>query len=215
MKILSFLLLALLPFPIPVLGQGHVAFNNTSPDLEPITIASAPGAFNSTNGPAGAYLGSDYTASLYYLNATITDKTMFDSMNPILFASADTLFGGATGLPPNHDPNIDGAGLFDNSDVFLYNATTIYVTVQVRAWYNDGGAYTSYDQALAAGQNVGESNPVPIQLAVGLAAPAALDGLLPFTVGVPEPSSNSLIGFGTLVLWLVRRWNKFVGRDRQ
>ena len=84
--------------------------------------------------------------------------------------------------------------------IFLGNASGRSVTVQVRAWYNGGGVYTSYDQALAAGQNVGESIPVSLTLAITGPEPY-MNGLLPFTVGLaPEPSSFVLLGLGSLAL---------------
>jgi hypothetical protein len=185
-------------------AQGTVDFSNYGPGA-PVTISTTPGTFNPANGQAGDYLGSDYTASLFFLNGTITDQTVFDDSNPILFSEADTQFLGVTGTPPDHGPNIDFAGYFGRG-VYLSAASSFYVTIQVRAWYNGGGIYTSYAQALAAGQNVGESNPVAIFLAQGLAQPTPLDGLLPFTVGiVPEPSTLALFGWSGFSLWFFRR----------
>jgi hypothetical protein len=182
-------------------GQGIFLFDNIniSPSSAPVTISSAPGTFNPADGSAGAYVGSDYTASLYYLDGTVADQAVFDSGNPILFPSADALFYGTTGFAPAHGPSSDGAGLFERGNVTL--PTTGTVTIQVRAWYNGGGLYTSYDQSLASGQNVGESIPVPVLLAVSTQSVPPLDGLLPFTVGVvPEPSSIVLLGLGGLAL---------------
>jgi len=203
MKMLHALLIPLVSLPACALGQGNLAFNNvfgsTSP--APVTISSAPGTFNPADGPGGAYVGGDYTASLYFLNGIVTNQAVFDSSNPILSAPFDTPFDGATGLGPNHGPTVDGAGLFAGNQNYLAAATGQSVTIQIRAWYNGGGLYTSYAQALAAGQNVGEGNPVSLFLAQGLANPPNLDGLLPFTVGiVPEPSVYALLGLGGLLL---------------
>src|SRR5438477_645333 len=80
-------------------SQGILVFDNV--DLNPVPLVSIntlPGASNPVNGPAGAYIGSDYTASLYYLNGVVTDQAVFDGSNPILFASADTPFLGVTGF---------------------------------------------------------------------------------------------------------------------
>lgn len=188
-------ILLVLCFPLFAYSQGSFAFDNifNAPDAL-IAISKAPGTFNPADGPAGAYLGSDYTASAYYLNGTVTNQAVFDSSNPILFPSADTSFLGTTSTGAN-----SSGGLFDGGFVTL--PTTGTVTVQVRAWYNGGGLYTSFDQARAEGQNVGESNPVSLGLAVGSEFPTPLDGLLPFTVGiVPEPSSFAFIGLGSLAL---------------
>jgi hypothetical protein len=183
-------------------GQGYMSFDNiyVSPGPAPVTISSAPGTFNPADGPAGAYVGSDYTASLYFLNGTITDQAVFDSSNPMLFSPADVQFYGITGVQTN------GSGLFNGGTPYLSAATNLYgpVTVQVRAWYNGGGAYTSYAQALAAGQNVGESNPVSLRLADPTSVVPEMDGLSPFTVGtVPEPSEWALLGLSGLT------WFKF------
>src|SRR5258708_4953438 len=200
-----FLLTSLVPFC--TFGQGNFWFNNidNSPDIAPVTVSAAPGTFSPTGGAAGAYIGADYTASLYYLNGTVSDQTLFDSSNPILFASANTLFFGTTRFAPAHGPSSDGAGLFDHGGMVTL-PTIGTVTLQVRAWYNGGGLYTSYDQALAAGQNVGEAYPVSLFLALGAGAPPNLDGLLPFTVGVvPEPSVYALLGLGSLLLFRRRK----------
>jgi len=203
MKMTHALLVALVSLPLCALGQGNLFFDNvngsTSP--APVTISSATGTFNPADGPGGAYVGADYTASLYFLNGTVTNQGVFDNSNPILFAPANTLFAGVTGLGPDHGPTVDFAGLFDDQSVYLSSATGQVVTIQVRAWYNGGGLYTSYDQAFAAGQNVGEGNPVSVLLAQGLSLPPFLDGLQPFTVGiVPEPSVFALLGLGGFLL---------------
>lgn len=196
--------LILLCLPPRLYAQGTLDFSNYAPDA-PDTISTTPGTFNPADGQAGAYLGSDYTASLFFLNGTITDQTVFDESNPILFSEADTQFLGVTGTPPDHGPNIDFAGFFGRG-VDLSAASSLAVTVQVRAWFNGNGAYTSYAQALAAGQNTGESNPVAVTLAYDLGNPSPLDGLLPFTVGiVPEPSTVALLGLAGFSLWLFQR----------
>jgi hypothetical protein len=187
-------------------GQGFLWFDNvtTTPGPAPVTISALPGSFNPANGQPGSFVGSDYTASLYYLNGNVTDQAVFDGSNPELFAPADIAFSGTTGVGPDHGPDLDGAGLFAYGIVHL--PTTGIVTVQVRAWYNGRGLYTSYAQALAAGQDVGESNPVSLFLATGTAFPPPLDGLLPFTVGiVPEPSTLALFGLGGFAFFVLRR----------
>src|SRR5882724_3547046 len=170
MKMTHALLVALVSLPLCALGQGNLFFDNVSGSTSPapVTISSAPGTFNPADGPGGAYVGADYTASLFFLNGIVPNQAVFDSSNPILFAPANTLFAGATGLSPNHGPFLDGAGLFAADQVYLSAATGQTVTVQVRAWYNGGGVYTSYAQAMAAGQNIGEANPVSVFLAEGL-----------------------------------------------
>jgi hypothetical protein len=204
MKNLKYIMVCFLSFSFFVHGQGNLDFDNAEviPGPAPVTISSEPGSFNPAGGLGGAYVGVDYTASLYFLNGIVTNQAVFDSSNPILFAPADTHFLGLTGTAPNHGPSVDGAGIFEASQVYLSAATGQRVSIQIRAWYNGGGLYTSYDQALAAGQNVGESNPVSLILALGSSQPPFLDGLSPFTVGiVPEPSVYALLGLGGLLLF--------------
>jgi|WetSurMetagenome_2_1015567.scaffolds.fasta_scaffold560879_2 hypothetical protein len=186
-------------------SQGTFVFGNVDlVPVPPVTISAAPGTFNPPNGPAGAYVGSDYTASLLYLGGTISDKTTFDSSNPIPFLSADIPFLGTTGFT-----TVNGAGQFDGGIVYL--PTNGVVTVQVRVWYNGGGLYTSYAQAQAGGQNVGESNPVSLYLSSPLGNPPYMDGLMAFSVGiVPEPSTFVLFGLGG-VMWLTFRRRKNCG----
>lgn len=179
-------------------GQGGLFFGNVFLNPVPlVSISSTPGEFNPTNGPPGAYVGSDYTASLYYLEGSVTDQSEFEANNPALFQPADTHFLGITGHPPS-----TGTGQFQKGSIYL--PTTGTVTVQVRAWYHGDGLFESYDEALAKGQNVGRSNPVLVLLAVGVDPPPMLDGLQPFTVSVPEPSVLSLIGLGGLSLIRLR-----------
>src|SRR5258708_826886 len=87
-----FLLAILTPFYAN--GQGDFLFDNinASPGPAPVTIVNVLGTLNPADGPAGGYVGSNYTASAYYLNGTVSDQALFDSSNPILFPSANTLF---------------------------------------------------------------------------------------------------------------------------
>jgi hypothetical protein len=155
---------------------------------------------NPANGAAGAYLGSNYTASLFFVNGTVTNQSLFDSLGPLW--AADSSFYGTTGLQPDHGPAIDGAGLFDGGQRILSPAG-FNVTIQVTAWYNGGGLFSSYAQALAAGQNTGRSLLVPVVLGFPPGPATTLDGLLPFAVGIPEPSTLLLLtlcGAGLLIL---------------
>jgi hypothetical protein len=203
MRNLLLILVASTGFAFECRGQGHVIFDNVSPGLAPVTISTVPGTFNAADGPPGAYVGSNYTASLYFVNGTVTDQTIFDASNPIWVA--DTLFFGTTGTGPGHGFDGDGSGFFDGGTATLSGQTSFIVTFQVRSWYNGGGLFTSYAQSFAAGHNVGTSNllPLPVSLPPGPAGP--LTGLMPFTVGIPEPSPLLLAAFGGAALLLFRR----------
>jgi hypothetical protein len=185
-------------------AQGYLAFNNISPDLAPVMISSLDGTFNPLDGPAGAYVGSNYTASLYFVTGTVTDPIEFDARMPILLSGADTRFLGTTGIGPAHGPYGDGSGFF-NGRAVIVPASQWEVTVQVRAWYNGNGVYSSYTEALAAGHNVGKSNPVLVLLGLPPGPIPELTGLQPFTVGIPEPSTFVLAALGGALLLLFRR----------
>jgi len=178
-------------------GQGRVIFDNVSPGLAPVTISTNAGEFNPADGLPGAFVGSSYSVTLVFVNGTISDQSIFDTSNPIWVADAQ--FFGTTGT------GLDGAGFFDGRTVQLTGQTSLIVTFQLWGWYNGGGQYTSYAQALAAGHNVGLSNliPLPVSLPPGPAGP--LTGLQPFTVGIPEPSSASLLALGILSLAIFHR----------
>jgi PEP-CTERM motif len=125
-------------------------------------------------------------------------------MSPISVGSADTKFFGTTGTGSGHGWAGDGSGFFIDGTPLLPSSGQI-VTIQVRAWFNGGGLYSSYGQALAAGHNVGESNPIGLTLGIPPGPAANMDGLLPFTVGIPEPTAFALLGLGALGLFLLRR----------
>jgi len=77
---------------------------------------------------------------------------------------------------------------------------------QVRAWNNEGGTLTSWQQALAAGRAFG-SSPVlnlTFPLGGGTVQPPNLVGLQGFTL-VPEPSSIAFAVMGGLGLLALRR----------
>ncbi len=138
--------------PFHAFAQGRVAFNNYDFPA-PITISTNPGTFNPAAGPAGAYVDADYTASLFYIAGTVTNRARFDSLNPIWLVDAN--FFGTTGTGPGHGYNGDGSGFFDGPTVYL-PVGVLEVTFQVRAWYNGNGLYTSYAQALAGGHGIPE-----------------------------------------------------------
>ena len=200
MKTRIWIILQIVAFAVSSFGQGRVTFNNLVPDQAPVTIRTNQGGFNPSDGPPGAFVGSMYTATLVFVNGTITDQSIFDASNPIWVA--DTVFYGTTGN------GADGAGFFEGGDPQVFGQTSLIVTFQILAWFNGGGQYTSYAQASAAGHNVGLSVLVPAQVTFPPGPAATLTGLQPFTVGIPEPSSASLILLGLLSLAIFRRRHK-------
>jgi len=201
-----------------VYGQGQLIFDNY--DINggvpaPVTIGGTNAG--AAEGAAGANIGSTYSAALYYLNGTVAPGA-FDSSSPILAAISLSSFIGTTG----GSPTTDGAGLFAYTGgpqgsalltIPTAGDTSGKVTVEVRAWWNNGGAVTSYDQALAAGYNVGESAAFGLTLATGTVLPNTIDGFTSFTVGAtptvtPEPATLALCGLGAASLLLFRRKKK-------
>ena len=76
--------------------------------------------------------------------------------------------------------------------------------VQVVGWRGD---YDSYQEALDGNAPVGFSAPLTLTLPRGPLDPnvANLVGLQSFAIGIPEPSTFALAGFGAATLWLLRR----------
>jgi len=175
-------------------GQGNFNFNDLS-STAAITIGASNGV--SGQGAAGNFVGTGYTASLFYGPAGSTSYAQLTA-----FPGADTVFFGTGKSDPDQT---GGAGLFDGGNVTL--PTTGNVDIGVAVWWN-GGAATSYAQAVADGYNTGQSPLVPILLAVGATAfPQDLTALSSFTVvgPVPEPTTLALCGLGAASLLLLRR----------
>ena len=207
MKTLPVVVFCVLSLPLPGFAQGRIAFNNIftdprTPGTSPVRINLAPGTFNPADGPAGAYVGSDYSTSLFYVSGTLTNPVQFAARNPVWLA--DATFFGTTGTGGSHGYDGDGSGFFDRG-VAQLPIRVFEVTFQVRAWYNGGGSYTSYAQSLASGHNVGESNLLPLFLTAPPGPVDNLYGLQPFTVGIPEPSTFVLVFFAGSLLLLFRR----------
>ena len=57
--------------------SGYLYFDNVYFDPDVLMTIGVGG--NPADGAIGAYLGSDYTASLYWANGTISDTNMFVS----------------------------------------------------------------------------------------------------------------------------------------
>jgi len=184
-------------------AQGRVGFDNFSAGFSTVTIRTDPGAYNPADGPPGAYVGSSYSVTLVFVNGTISDQSIFDASNPIWVA--DAVFSGTTGIGPGHGFYGDGSGFFDGATPQVFGQTSEIVTFQLRSWFNGGGQYTGYAQAQAAGHNVGLSGLVPVRVTAPPGPPAVLTGLQPFTVGIPEPSSVTLIMIGIVSLVIFRR----------
>ena len=204
-KVLLWMAMPMVVMVVSSRGQGRVAFDNFATGFSTVTIRADLGRYNPADGPPGAYVGSNYTATLVFVNGTITDQSVFNASNPIWVA--DALFFGTTGLGPGHGWDSDGSGFFDGDTPQLSGRTSEIVTFQIRSWYNGSGQFTSYAQALAAGHNVGLSSLISVPVTLPPGPPATLDGLRPFTVGIPEPSTSCLFLLGLLSALFLRRFN--------
>lgn len=163
-------------------AQGNFQFNN---------IFNAPGIASVTRESDGAYIGAEYTASLWYALGAVNDPALL-----VHYPAANTLFNGVTGGTPFGD----GAGLFDGGVVNLTGISGQLVTVQVRAYLTAEGSWqNSWDSR-------GESNLIQVMLAAEGDGPQ-MDGLMPFTVAlyIPEPSVTALLGLAGAALLVMRR----------
>src|SRR5215469_9740963 len=95
MKFLAFITLTFGAIPM-VFAQGEILFNNDPVSTGPAAVTIGTLGAIGEGGP-GNFVGSDYTASLFYLPGSGYSQAAFDSGNPILFGGADTAFYGTTG----------------------------------------------------------------------------------------------------------------------
>lgn len=166
-------------------GQGAVTVDPVRPNQGP------------DGGLPGQYVGSAYSAQLLWKAGTFSDLAAFLAASPS--SSPAVPFFGTTG----GNPSSDGAGLLDGGTVPLGGPAGVY-TLLVRAWYN-GGTYGTYDAALAAGKNVGDSGLFTIN-ATEPPTPPNTTTFPSFTVWVvPEPGTLALSGLGLAALFLLRR----------
>jgi hypothetical protein len=126
--------------------------------------------------------GYDWTVQLY---GAVGENLPSSSLSPLAGATAHF----ATGAP------IDStAGTWFSTFFYEFpdapNGTV--ATVQLYAWYNDGGTITSVAQAFADGVPVGSSSTGNVTLGAPPVAPAILPELGNFNMFIPEPSTLEL-----------------------
>jgi hypothetical protein len=208
--------LALLAGATVVYGQGSVSLGNYGSQIVSYLYVGFKATPGSTAVPLGGAAttpiptlsnyaletgnGSTWTIELYgAVGAGVP------SANLLPLAGESATF--ETGTMNDHTP---GTWTSDAVATFASTTSPTTVTLQLYAWYNDGGAITSYSQAMADGVPVGSSLPANVGLAFPPATPSALpDGLGNFSViaPTPEPSTIALgvLGASTFLMRLRRK----------
>jgi len=186
-------------------AQGNFNFNNLS-SSGAITIGGSNGVAGEGN--PGFFVGTGYTASLYWGAAS---STQFSQLTYAPITGGDPVFFGA-GVADADQSNF--AGNFDGGNVGFAGTANIPIQVAVAVWWSGAGANGvahTYAQALADGYNTGISGLVPITLTTS-ADPSTiqdLTALASFSVSgpsiVPEPTTLALCGLGAASLLLFRR----------
>jgi hypothetical protein len=184
-------------------GQGNFNFNNlNATGTIKVGAPSAPG-----EGNPGFFVGTGYTASLYWGAAS---STMFSQLTYFPIVGGDPKFFGAGVADPDQSAF---AGLFDGGNVTIPSGAGNGVTIQVgvAVWWSGPGASgvaTSYAQALADGYNTGLSGIIPIVMTT-TADPSVIQDLtaLPSVQisQAPEPTTLAFCGLGAAALLLFRR----------
>lgn len=186
-----------------VFAQARILFQNINNYFATGQGAVTVGTPNQgpDGGLPGQYVGSAYSVQLLWKAGTFADLASFLAASPD--SSTPVAFFGTTG----GSPVSDGAGLFDGATVYpsgvpLGGAAGVY-TFLVRAWYN-GGSYATYDAAVAAGKNRGDSGLFTVNATAPPTPPPYTD-FPSFAVYVPEPGTLALSGLGLAALFLLRR----------
>lgn len=189
-------------------AQGNFNFNNLS-STGTIKVGASNGVAGEGN--AGFFVGTGYSASLYFGPST---ATQFSQLTYFPISGGDPVFFGA-GVADADQTSF--AGNFDGGNVSFPSTGAVPIEVGVAVWWSGAGSgghgvATSYNQALADGYNTGLSGLVPITLTTS-ADPSTIQDLTalqsftvsgPITVS-PEPTTLALCGLGAASLLLLRR----------
>jgi hypothetical protein len=142
--------------------------------------------------------GADWTVSLY---GSLGAGQPASQMSPLgVTATVENGVGAGAGSP----------GTWYSSGVAEFSSAPngTVATLQVYAWYNDGGMITSYASAVTDGVPTGVSSLANVTLAGPPASPANLpEGLGNVVIAVPEPSTIALgiVGASTFLMRLRRK----------
>lgn len=164
-------------------AQGSFLFNNLTQNAgagSPVTIQGS-----------GLYVGSDFSASFFYMAGTVTDLGVFTA-GATYYGNPVDFFGTTA------NNQLEGAGFFDGGEPVVAGAPGVYTIMAVAF---DGANY-------ASSLTRGASTLFQVTLVQnGGATPANPSaGLQPFTVApIPEPSTFALAGLGLASLLIFRR----------
>lgn len=171
-------------FSACVCGQGYIDLDNNSNSSTSPT-ATANGLFWLATAGNPVLIAQDFNAAFY-------GGTDSGSLSPI----ATFLLSNGTAA---HD-NGFGIGTFtDPSGPLSYpiSGSTDFAFFQIQAWT---GTFNSYAAAVSAGAAASQSPIFVNPVSVPPGTPPSLTSMPAMVLGVPEPSTFSLIGLGLLAL---------------
>lgn len=197
-------------------SQGWIYFDNYGGNGSPIAPVYGPESANPNEqkwgnaadaNPPGMQIysgvplaGSGYSVEAWYSLTPVSDVYVFNSAASEVPSSLTTFYL--------------GGGFFDAGSLVVPSSTYnngFGVYLQVLAWDNVDGQYSTWDEAWNAalagsGNAVGWSKVFWQPVAMGASPPAGLYNFESFNIFiVPEPSTFALFGLCGLSLWLFRR----------
>jgi hypothetical protein len=189
-------------------GQGTVSFGNYAHlgtylyvQLSSGVLLGGTGAGDPTptlsNWALQENNGAQWTVSLY---GSLGTSQPMSQMSPLGVSTALEIGNGVDSTA--------GTWYSTSSAVFSSAPNGTVATLQLYAWYNDGGTITSYAQALAESVPAGYSALANVTLGAPPAPPTALpESLGNVIIPVPEPSTIALgiVGASTFLMRLRRK----------
>ena len=190
-----------------VYGQGGFTLDNFySGNLTTIAIqgsGSPPASINPGN--SGDLLGNEYSFAFIWGNGTLNNSSLLVNSWTGDTGDPTPVFGDPGDLTGPVQTGDQGY-FYDPNEVWLNTASST-ITIEILAWYNGGGTYTTFAQAAAAGVNTGVSGLITgVGLVFGVqSTPTDAYNVPAFTVQSPEPSTMVLAGLGAAAMLLFRR----------
>jgi hypothetical protein len=187
-------MLVLLAGAFAVHGQGAVAFGNYGALNTYLYVSYKGGTKLGGANTGGTGNATDYGLAADIANGNYWSVQLYGAVGSGLASSALSPVAGITATLAN-GVNDKTAGTWASSlnGSFASAPNGTVATVQVYAWYNEGGTVTSYATALADGLPTGSSAPANVTLGAPPGTPGPLpEGLGNIVVAVPEPSTIAL-----------------------